>query len=89
MMSEARKTRTLNTAQRLVKQYDEHVDRGKEKRANADRAVVDAVKEGATWREIAAATGRSVSWVQAVVARTEPELIKKRAEAGTLSDPED
>ena len=84
--NEARKVRSLNTAQRLVKSYDDHVERNRDRRAQADRAVVEAVKEGATWREIATATGRSVSWVQAVVARTEPELIKKRAEAPTAAE---
>ena len=84
--NEARKVRSLNPAQRLVKSYDDHVERNRDRRAQADRAVVEAVKEGATWREIATATGRSVSWVQAVVARTEPELIKKRAEAPTAAE---
>jgi hypothetical protein len=79
-MMNNRKERALSTAQRLVVAYDDHTVRGKTKRKSADEAVVLAIKEGATWREIATATGRSVSWVQAVVARTAPEIIKKKTE---------
>jgi transposase len=86
MSSEARKERSLNTVKRLVSAYDEHLAKSRDKRKTADEAVVLAIKEGATWREIATATGRSVSWVQAVVARTAPELIKKKPEAEVGSE---
>lgn len=68
----------LHAVEESVAEYDTRHDEAIELRDAADKTVCDAVRVGLTFREIAEAAGRSVSWVQAVVARTEPELITRR-----------
>ena len=53
-------------------------EREQQTRSDAEEAVLAALDAGATFREIATTSRRSVSWVQSILYRRAPERIKRR-----------